>query len=90
MSILHSYVQNMLYVSVDYFITLYIKPIQFMLKNNKDLGKNSYYWAERSACDQRSNLGRPLFLVLPSSAQAPAQLSWAELALILFPPAPSL
>jgi hypothetical protein len=27
------------------------------------------------------------FLILPSSAQDPAQLSWAELALILFPPA---
>ena len=27
--------------------------------------------------------------ILPSSAQAPAQLSWAELALILFPPAPA-
>ena len=22
------------------------------------------YWSERSACDQRSNLGRPLFLVI--------------------------
>ena len=28
-------------------------------------------------------------LILPSSSQAPAQLSWAELALILFPPAPA-
>ena len=27
--------------------------------------------------------------LLPSSAQAPAQLSWAELALISFPPAPT-
>ena len=27
--------------------------------------------------------------LLPSSAQAPAQLSWAELVLILFPPAPA-
>jgi hypothetical protein len=26
--------------------------------------------------------------LLPSSAQAPAKFSWAELALILFPPAP--
>ena len=24
----------------------------------------SHFWSERSACDQRSNLGRPLFLVL--------------------------
>ena len=28
-------------------------------------------------------------LFLPSSAQAPAKFSWAELALILFPPAPA-
>ena len=26
--------------------------------------QNLLYWSKRSACDQRSNLGRPLFLVL--------------------------
>jgi hypothetical protein len=31
-----------------------------------------------------------IFSLLPSSAQAPAKFSWAELALILFPPAPLL
>ena len=29
------------------------------------------YWSKRSACDKRSNLGRPLFLVIgPSSLRA--------------------
>ena len=34
-----------------------------------------FFWSERSACDQRSNLGRPLFLVLigPSVLRAPAE-----------------
>jgi hypothetical protein len=47
-------------------------------------------WSEQTVCDQRSNLGRPLFLVLPSSAKDKPQLTiWfkAEVALILFSPA---